>query len=370
MAQVVLLRNGYAHYIVTTNLDGLYRKAGLLAHKEFCCLHGDLYAERCTSCGYEFERNWQVRKPYFWAHNHRGYQCEKCGSKPIKEPDGSYKEVGTKDKNCGTKDTHINFGESLDNIDWNEADEHCRKADLVIVAGTSMTLRHITHFPFLAQENIYGNTDSPGKVVIINLQETPDDDICDLRIFAKTDIVFEGITKRLGLEIPRPPIWRPRDAKPINQIPNDVDDYFIEKAKNLEMLIKMREEEEKYTVPEVIIGNTYHLLETVNNPHKWKIFVTSLDPDQSLSSFVDSVTFQLHPSYTPSTVTITVEPFEVERTGWGIIKIDITILWKNGRFSKHSHELCFDMEISQTIIDFSQQLLNQEPQTNSICLVS
>ena len=40
-------------------------------------------------------------------------------------------------KNCGTKDTHINFGESLDSIDWDEAERVCDKADLCIVLGTS-----------------------------------------------------------------------------------------------------------------------------------------------------------------------------------------------------------------------------------------
>jgi len=60
--------------------------------------------------------------------------------------------IGTRDTDCGTKvlrlipnlpdnedlpkDTHINFGEMLDEIDWNEADEHTSKADLCIIAGT------------------------------------------------------------------------------------------------------------------------------------------------------------------------------------------------------------------------------------------
>jgi NAD-dependent SIR2 family protein deacetylase len=57
------------------------------------------------------------------------------------------------------KDTHINFGEGLDPIDWDEAEAWCSKADLVIIAGTSMSLRHITHMPFLAP-----------KVAMINLQ--------------------------------------------------------------------------------------------------------------------------------------------------------------------------------------------------------
>lgn len=50
--------------------------------------------------------------------------------------------VGTKDKNMGTEDTHINFGEILDQQDWDDADRHCSNADLCIIAGTSMSLRH------------------------------------------------------------------------------------------------------------------------------------------------------------------------------------------------------------------------------------
>jgi NAD-dependent SIR2 family protein deacetylase len=57
--------------------------------------------------------------------------------------------------NSGTKDTHINFGECLDEVDWNEADVHTKKADLCIIAGTSMSLRHITHFPFQAKKVCY-----------------------------------------------------------------------------------------------------------------------------------------------------------------------------------------------------------------------
>jgi len=109
--------------------------------------------------------------------------------------------VGTSDLNCGTKDTHINFGECLDSIDLNEAEAHCGKADLVIIAGTSMSLRHITHLPFMAK-----------KVILINLQATPDDDKADLRIWAKCDTVFQGLLDRLNVEVLPVPVWYPRDS--------------------------------------------------------------------------------------------------------------------------------------------------------------
>merc|ERR1712118_320834 len=43
MAQATLIRKGFAKFVVTTNLDGLYRKAGLKAPEEVCFLHGDTY---------------------------------------------------------------------------------------------------------------------------------------------------------------------------------------------------------------------------------------------------------------------------------------------------------------------------------------
>jgi hypothetical protein len=83
-------------------------------------------------------------------------------------------------KNSGTKDTHVNFGEYLDQADLDEAHSVCSKADLCIVAGSSMSLRAITDIPFLAK-----------KTVIVNLQETPDDERCALRLWGRCDVVFK-----------------------------------------------------------------------------------------------------------------------------------------------------------------------------------
>merc|ERR1711959_555982 len=200
MALSTLVRLGHAKHVITTNLDGLHRKSGLTHHENLTCLHGDIYIERCTACGHEEERDYHVRnnaQRRLNVHDHSIGTCNKCGSKPPrsytgrKGPDGCRKSlVNPEDKNKGTKDTHINFGEELDDIDWFEAERACGAADLCIVVGTSMSLSHVTHMPFMAK-----------KTVIVNLQKTPHDAEAHLRIFAYSDPVLTGLMVRLGVEI-------------------------------------------------------------------------------------------------------------------------------------------------------------------------
>jgi len=220
MAMATLIRLGHAKHVVTTNLDGLHRKSGLRHHKELTCLHGDIYIERCTKCGHEEERSYNVRarKGGLNVHDHSIGTCQRCRSKPPKRYTGKKGPkddrrgmVGPEDKNCGTKDTHINFGESLDDIDWDEAERVCDKADLCIVVGTSMSLRHVTHFPFMAR-----------KTVIINLQKTPDDDDAHLRLWGKADDVFLRLMELLQIQIdPIPASALPCSSrKPVTPVTN------------------------------------------------------------------------------------------------------------------------------------------------------
>jgi len=262
-------------------------------------------------------------------------------------------------KNCGTKDTHINFGEYLDPMDWNEADENCGKADLCIIAGTSMSLRHITHFPFKAN-----------KTVLINLQATPDDNVAHLRIWAKCDPVFEGLMERLNIPIDPIPIWKPRDAVPLAKIPSSVNPYYIKKAKELEGFYQQLDNEYKEAdvaadlikislneIPissvmsthlilpdQVIIGNTHELVATTDkNNHKWVMYVKAAD-GVDLESYIENVEFHLHPTFTPPSKTITKPPYTISRLGWGKFTIQVIINWKP-KFNQpqllHSHDLNF-----------------------------
>eukprot|EP00659_Diplonema_papillatum_P007267 gene7267-11203_t len=211
-----LVKGYVVDYVITTNVDGLFRKAGLKAHAELCCLHGDIYVERCTGCGRDFERNYHVRQANRHVHDHHVGTCKVCGSAPPKgytgrpksgaltgAHGGGYKKnglVGTKCVNVGTKDTHVNSGERIDAIEYKEAEEHCKRAELCIVLGSSMALPHVAQFPFLAKE-----------VVIVNLQETPVDDRCDLRIWNLCDTVMTGLMERLSIVPDLNEPWNPTD---------------------------------------------------------------------------------------------------------------------------------------------------------------
>jgi NAD-dependent SIR2 family protein deacetylase len=409
MAMATLIRLGLAHYVVTTNLDGIYRKAGLKGHDQLCCLHGDIYVERCSGCGYDFERNFHVRQSATHVHDHKIGTCSRCGSAPpahykgtpgdLKMKKGRWggRMVGTRDVNCGTKDTHINFGELLDEVDWNEADTHCRRADLCIIAGTSMSLRHITHFPFMARQ-----------VVLINLQPTPDDDEATLRIWAKCDPVFEGLMARLNVPIDPIPAWRPRDAVPLNKIPGYVHPYYKEKARNIEEMALLREaeaddrrkqaeaearkaEEDRMDVVErdddegeleegekknktkknkakkdkeldvpvtLEVGNTHEAVPMdKGNAHRWTMFVKlpeGRDDASDLAELVDHVTYDLHPTFSPAQVRVTQAPFSVTRTGWGTFNVGVTVQWKKqvGRAPLQcTHSLSFGTAKASDLID-------------------
>jgi len=247
MAQATLIQDGKANHIVTTNLDGLYRKTGLKQHDHFTCLHGDMYIERCTGCRKEFERNYHVRNRKHTVHQHSIGVCEACGSSA---PKGE--KVGPESKDEGTIDTHINFGEELDDDDWEEAEKNSKGADLCVVMGTSMSLRHVTHFPFMAN-----------RTVICNLQATPDDKKCDLRIWATCDDVMEGLMARLGVAVPPPPVWRPRDPLPLSVVRQLTTAEYYEAAVRL-MAEASPERAPARAAPR--IGTTTSLRSTKNAP--------------------------------------------------------------------------------------------------------
>ena len=298
--------------------------------------------------------------------------CTRCGSKTPKHYKGTPGDLkmkggkwggrmtGTRDVDCGTKDTHINFGERLDEMDWNEADEHCGKADLCIIAGTSMSLRHITHFPFMAK-----------KVVLINLQATPDDNKAHLRLWARCDPVFSGLMERLGLEVDPIPVWRPRDSVPIHSIPSYVHPYYVEAAKRLEQMALFREAElaerqerqmeiesesekenedgkriKEKTALRLALGNTHNRSDASGEscPHEWTVFLRPVDEEtrERMKSEVEWVEFELHSTFSPNIVRVDRAPFEVTRKGWGYFTVGVRMQTKNSSLVRLSHQLNFN----------------------------
>lgn len=89
-------------------------------------------------------------------------------------------------------------------LDWNDplpekelsvSEKHCEKADLCVTLGTSLRVEPACNLPFLCQKN-------GGKSVVVNLQETPFDNLAYLNIRTYADKLMKDLM--IGLNIPIP----------------------------------------------------------------------------------------------------------------------------------------------------------------------
>ena len=140
--------------VVTQNIDGLHQAAGSRAVYE---LHGSVHRNTCQKCGArytleEFMTLGDVPK------------CRVCGGR--------------------VKPDVVLYEESLDQATIVGAVDAIRRADLLIVAGTSLTV-----YPAAAFLDEY-----PGnRLVLINKTATPRDDIANLTLHESLGEVFSRL---------------------------------------------------------------------------------------------------------------------------------------------------------------------------------
>lgn len=145
---------GKLRAIVTQNIDGLHQMAGSQNVYE---LHGSVHRNTCQKCGarYTLEELLTLGDVP---------KCPKCGGR--------------------VKPDVVLYEEGLDNLTVSGALDAIRRADLLIVAGTSLTV-----YPAAAFLDEY-----PGnRLVLINKTETPRDDIANLALHEKLGEVFERL---------------------------------------------------------------------------------------------------------------------------------------------------------------------------------
>ena len=147
---------GKLRAVLTQNIDGLHQKAG---SKEVLELHGSIYRNYCMKCG------------KFWPAQ------EIADSKGIPWCD------------CGgmIKPDVVLYEEALDNDVMRRAIEHIRKADMMIVAGSSLVV-----YPAAGLINYYKGQ----RLVLINRSATPFDDQADLVVHDTIGKVFGAIEVR------------------------------------------------------------------------------------------------------------------------------------------------------------------------------
>lgn len=153
-----LERAGKLRAVITQNIDGLHQDAG---SREVLELHGSVRRNDCMNCGAHFDGVDIVL-------NSSGVpKCPRCGG--IVKPDV------------------VLYEEGLDESVLYRAVEHLRRADLLIVGGTSLVV-----YPAAGLINYYrGN-----RLVLINLQPTGYDSKADLVIAGKIGEVLGQIQVR------------------------------------------------------------------------------------------------------------------------------------------------------------------------------
>ncbi|RKD32491.1 NAD-dependent deacetylase [Thermohalobacter berrensis] len=150
---------GFLDCIITQNIDNLHQKAG---SKNLLEVHGHIRTGSCIECGEKVSFNIIKNKI---NKNQIPPKCNKC--------------------NGNIRPDVVLFGDGLPE-DFNTAWDKVRESDLLVVVGSSLTVAPVSYLPGLAS-----------RLIIINLGDTPYDDMADVVIREKTGIVLPKILKYL-----------------------------------------------------------------------------------------------------------------------------------------------------------------------------
>lgn len=149
-----LEKQGKLKAIVTQNIDGLHQLAG---SKTIYELHGSIHRNYCMKCGKFY--------PLSTITESKGVpQCKECGG--IIKPDV------------------VLYEEGLDEKIINNSIKAIKKADMLIVGGTSLNV-----YPAASFVNYYDGN----KLILINKSKTPYDRYADLLIHDSIGKVFNEI---------------------------------------------------------------------------------------------------------------------------------------------------------------------------------
>jgi NAD-dependent deacetylase len=166
-ALVALERQGRLELLVTQNIDGLHQLAGNDPGR-VVEIHGTIREVVCMACG------------------------ERSPSGPTLERVAA----GDEDPHCLScdgilKSATISFGQSLVPGDLARAEAAARRADLLLAAGTSLGVYPAAGVVPLATSN-------GARLVIVNAEPTPFDDVADVVVRGSTTDVLPAIVEGLA----------------------------------------------------------------------------------------------------------------------------------------------------------------------------
>jgi len=167
LALAAMIAAGRLHGIITQNIDNLHQEAGLSAD-HIVEIHGNGTYATCLTCAERYELGW-VRQRF--EATATAPDCEACGG-PVKS-------------------ATISFGQAMPERQLRRALAWSTDCDLFLAIGSSLVVHPAAGLPVAAKE-------SGARLVILNREPTPLDDLADRVIRADIGTVLEALVKDLG----------------------------------------------------------------------------------------------------------------------------------------------------------------------------
>jgi NAD-dependent deacetylase len=159
---------GIIKAVITQNIDNLHHRAGSSTIYE---VHGSLRTMTCLHCGQTYpSEQFQAQMADGGSSNGGMPHCPKCSQ--VLKPDITL------------------FDEMLPVQTWQEAEDHCRLADVMLVAGSSLEVWPAASLPEFAFEN-------GARLIINNLSPTHLDTQADVLLPLDVAEALPELAKRI-----------------------------------------------------------------------------------------------------------------------------------------------------------------------------
>eukprot|EP00730_Choanoeca_flexa_P008521 TRINITY_DN12498_c1_g4_i2.p1 TRINITY_DN12498_c1_g4~~TRINITY_DN12498_c1_g4_i2.p1 ORF type:complete len:450 (+),score=104.81 TRINITY_DN12498_c1_g4_i2:397-1746(+) len=187
-----LFADGYVHFLISQNCDGLHRMSGVL-REQIAEVHGNIFQEYCSQCKHEYERGSYVPDddmdevlmqqrdlpkdtfaevcPTCRLNHYTGRVCEQPG--------------------CSGKlrDTIINFGDMLRDEIITAAQDNAKRSDLMIALGTTLSVTPVCELAHKVKRK---------QLAIVNRQPTEKDSTAKAgRVYGDVDPFMEALMQSL-----------------------------------------------------------------------------------------------------------------------------------------------------------------------------
>jgi len=158
-------KEGFIKTVITQNIDGLHHRAGSL---DVIKLHGSTDMLICLMCG---KRSPTSNFIDSYLKNNQLPVCASCSS--ILKPD------------------IVLYEELLPEKAWERSENQCKKADLLLIIGSSLEVSPVNRLPWITLQN-------GGRLVIINYSPTHLDDYAEVCSSADAAEILAIISKNLS----------------------------------------------------------------------------------------------------------------------------------------------------------------------------